>query len=91
LHGAGPLRSQLKVVYGGVSSLDDVRLAADVGIDTVQFWAAPYAEAAAITASNSSLVSPVRAIGEAMTQAVRGFSCRLAMRWNARAAGEKGL
>jgi len=42
-----------EVVYGGVSSLDNVRLAADVGIDSVQFWAAPYAEAAAITASNS--------------------------------------
>ena len=42
-----------EVVYGGLTSVDQIQLAADVGIDNVQFWAAPYAEAAAITASNS--------------------------------------
>jgi hypothetical protein len=43
------------------------------------------------TGESRSLVSPVRAIGDAMTQAVRGFSCRLTRLWEARAAGEKGL
>ena len=43
------------------------------------------------TGESRSLVNPVRAIGDAMTQAVRGFSCRLAMLWDARAAEDKGL
>ena len=40
-----------EVVYGGVRSPDDVAAAAEVGIDSVQLWAAPYVEAAAITAA----------------------------------------
>jgi hypothetical protein len=42
------------------------------------------------TGESRSLVSPVRAIGDAVTQAVRGFSCRLARLWDTRAAGAKG-
>ena len=40
-----------EIVYGGVRSRADVALAAEIGIDSVQLWAAPYVEAAAITAS----------------------------------------
>lgn len=43
------------------------------------------------TGESRSLVSPVRALGDAITQAVRGFSCQLARLWEARAAGEQGL
>jgi hypothetical protein len=43
------------------------------------------------TGESRSLVSPVRAIGETITQAVRGFSCQLAMLWDTHAAGEQGL
>lgn len=42
-----------EVVYGGVTGVDDVATAADVGFDNVQFWAAPYVEAAAITAAHT--------------------------------------
>ena len=37
-------------VYGSASTPDQVALAAKVGIDSVQFWAAPYAEAAPLFA-----------------------------------------
>ena len=40
-----------EIVYGGVGSREDVTLAAEIGIDSVQLWAAPYVEAAAITAA----------------------------------------
>ena len=43
------------------------------------------------TGESRSLASPVRAIGEAMTQAVRGFSSRLAVLRDAYAAGERDL
>jgi isopropylmalate/homocitrate/citramalate synthase len=42
-----------EVVYGGVTGTADVETAAKVGIDNVQFWAAPYVEAAAITAAHA--------------------------------------
>jgi isopropylmalate/homocitrate/citramalate synthase len=35
-----------EVVYGGVRHRGDMEFAAQVGIDSVQFWAAPYVEAA---------------------------------------------
>lgn len=35
-----------EVVYGGVRNRGDLEFAAKVGIDSVQFWAAPYVEAA---------------------------------------------
>ena len=44
---------ECEVVYGGVTSGADVETAAAVGIDNVQFWAAPYVEAAAITAAHA--------------------------------------
>jgi hypothetical protein len=43
------------------------------------------------TGESQSLASPVRAIGEAMTQAVRGFSSRLAVLRDAYTAGERDL
>jgi len=43
------------------------------------------------TAESRSQVSPVRPMGEAITQAVRGISCRVGRLWEARAAGEQGL
>jgi isopropylmalate/homocitrate/citramalate synthase len=45
------INSNCEVVYGGVRSRDDIAQAAEVGIDNVQLWAAPYVEAAAITAA----------------------------------------
>jgi hypothetical protein len=43
------------------------------------------------TGESRSLASPVRAIGEAMTQAVRGFSSRLPVLRDAYTAGERDL
>jgi isopropylmalate/homocitrate/citramalate synthase len=40
-----------EIVYGGISGTADIAIAADIGIDSVQIWAAPYVEAAAITAA----------------------------------------
>ncbi len=42
-----------EVVYGGVTGTADIETARTIGIDSVQFWAAPYVEAAAITAANA--------------------------------------
>jgi isopropylmalate/homocitrate/citramalate synthase len=40
-----------EIVFGGVRGRGDIELAAEVGIDSVQIWAAPYVEAVAITAA----------------------------------------
>lgn len=47
------INPRCEIVYGGVTSKADVETAAAVGFDNVQFWAAPYVEAAAITAAHS--------------------------------------
>ena len=47
------INPQCEVVYGGVTGISDVETAAEVGFDSVQFWAAPYVEAAAITAAHA--------------------------------------
>lgn len=44
------LNPACEVVYGHVKSRDEVALAAAAGIDSVQFWAAPYVEAAQLFA-----------------------------------------
>jgi isopropylmalate/homocitrate/citramalate synthase len=44
------LNPACEVVYGHVVSRDEVALAAAAGIDSVQFWAAPYVEAAPLFA-----------------------------------------
>jgi isopropylmalate/homocitrate/citramalate synthase len=44
------LNPACEVVYGHVKSRDEVAMAAAAGIDSVQFWAAPYVEAAPLFA-----------------------------------------
>jgi isopropylmalate/homocitrate/citramalate synthase len=44
------LNPACEVVYGHAKSREDVALAAEAGIDGVQFWAAPYVEAAPLFA-----------------------------------------
>ena len=42
------INPRCEIVYGGARSIEDVELAAQAGIDSVQFWSAPYVEAAAM-------------------------------------------
>ncbi len=47
------INADCEIVFGGVTGTGDIETAAALGIDSVQFWAAPYVEAAAITAAHS--------------------------------------
>jgi isopropylmalate/homocitrate/citramalate synthase len=42
------INPKCEVVYGGLRSKEDIDLANETGIDSVQFWSAPYVEAAAM-------------------------------------------
>ena len=42
------INPKCEVVYGGLRSKEDIDLASETGIDSVQFWSAPYVEAAAM-------------------------------------------
>ena len=42
------INPECEIVYGGLRNRGDLEIAAEVGIDSVQIWAAPYIEAAAM-------------------------------------------
>ena len=42
------INPECEIVYGGLRNRGDLEIAAEIGIDSVQIWAAPYIEAAAM-------------------------------------------